>query len=67
MVNHQRVKRKLPELLVDGPLTDRKQLYRYQMLRENIRKMERRNQFKLDSIVTDIMVQLKRLEKELQP
>lgn len=65
MVNRNRVKQKLPELLVDGPVTNRTNLYKYWKVQRSIRVAERKNWLLLDEIVHDITKALEKLEKSL--
>lgn len=43
MVNEKRIKKKLPELLVDGPLTQRKNFNKYQLNRYKLGRIEKKN------------------------
>ena len=66
MVKRQRVKDKIPELLNDGPLSERKNLYEYQERRRQMRKIQKRHPSLLDGVAKDIETALKRLDKWME-
>lgn len=66
MVKHQRVKDKIPELLSDGPLSERKNLYKYQERRRQMCKIQKHHPSLLDAVAKDIEAALKRLDKWME-
>ena len=69
MVNRERVRRKIPQLLVNGNVRRNRHVthnfQEYKKIREKIRKMERTKPFRLESYVLNITELLKKLEQEL--
>jgi len=59
------LRKKIPELLVDGPLTVRPNFYAYKKVRVNLQRMEKRNWIFIDEVVDDLTKILQRLEKSL--
>lgn len=63
MVKRERVKDKIPQLLSDGPLSERKNLYEYQERRRQMRKIQKKYPSLLDGVAREIEDSLKRLDK----
>lgn len=63
MVKRERLKDKIPELLSDGPLSERKNLYEYQERRRQMRKIQKQYPSLLDGVAREIEDSLKRLDK----
>jgi hypothetical protein len=65
MVNKERVKKKLPELLSEGSLTVRPNFYAYRDRRDQIRKIERKKPGWLDKEVKKLVDFLEELERRM--
>lgn len=66
MVNKDRVKRKLPELLVDGPLTNRNYLYKYQATRKKLSRIEKKSPVLFENYFQKIVRAFKEFEKAME-
>jgi hypothetical protein len=65
MVNHKRIRDKLPELMIDGPLTVKANLLDYKKLEYRLRRMEKTNYLIVTMRVNRIANELRLLEETL--
>jgi hypothetical protein len=65
MVNQKRLRKKLPELLVDGPLTDKANFDAYRRYGYHLRRLEKRKSGVVDVQVKEFADLLENLKKSL--
>lgn len=73
MVNEERIRKKIPELLVDGSLSVRSNLYKYQSQRRKFRRIELKDFFsfnrhtkKCASIIVKALEEYERVMNNLE-
>lgn len=66
MVNEERVRKKLPELLADGSLSVRSNLYLYQSRRRKLRRIERKHNFFFNRQVRKVVKALEDFERAME-
>lgn len=66
MVNRDRIRGKLPELLVNGPLTIKENLYDYQTKRKKLRRIERQRKSVFNHYLGKIVRAFKEFEEAME-
>jgi len=66
MVNKDRIKRKLPELLANGPLTNRNHLYKYQSTRKKLVRIEKKSPIIFNNYFQKIVKAFREFEKAME-
>jgi len=65
VVNADRVKRKLPSLLCDGPTTDKKQWAKKHRIERGLRRLKKHNPKKYNILETRLIRDLEDIEKAI--
>ena len=66
MVNEERVRKKIPELLSDGSLSIKSNLYKYQSQRKKLRKLERKHNFFFNRQIMKVVKALEEFENAME-
>ena len=66
MVNEDRVKRKLPTILVNGSLNQRQNFNDYQLTRYKLRRLEKKNPPKFKRVIRKAVKALEEIENALE-